>query len=375
MLAIDPLHHFVAAQRYLADPSPTALRQFRASIGGEYPDQVIIELAIDAVRRGARDDALGILTAGSGPIARAWSAYLGHDATPVHGAAPLDLVFPYRPETIPVLQWVTEQNPDWSWRYLLALNLWACDRPEEAAAILESLDAIDYGPALVARGLLLEAVRHLDPTPDLRRAVARDPADRLLRVTLVRKLQERSDWQGALVVADSGRQRFPTDFNLDLLAVNSLVHLGRGSEAATLLDRTHVLPSENARDSHRLYVQAHTIAALDAIDARRLATARRHLEAALEWPEHLGQGKPYHAEERLTRYLLGVTAAREGDTTAARRQWEAAANATGATTPALVLVSALARARLGRGPAPVAPTTTSDDLDRRLVLRAMELDR
>ncbi len=375
MLAIDPLHHFVAAERYLAAPTGTARQSFRAGLQGEYPDQVILELAIDLARRGATSDAITLLGAGEGPIVEAWRAYLSDDPKLVGGAAPLDFVFPYRPETIPVLRWVVDHNTDWSWRYLLALNLWACDRAGEGADLLQPLDGIDFGPALVARGLLLASARGRDPVPDIRRGVAIAPRDRELRVILARTLLDQGDWTGALAAADSGRRRFPGDFNLDLLAVKALVQLGRADAALAILDHTRVLPSENARDSHQLYVQAQTIAALDAITTGRISRARTHLVAALEWPEHLGQGKPYDPEERLTRYLLGEVAFRAGDRTGARAAWEAAARAPASSAPALALVTAMARARLGEIPFPTAPTTGLDDLDGRLVLRAMDLPR
>ncbi len=369
MLAIDPLHHFVAAERALHGPS--ALATVRSSLGGEYPHQVVLELAIDMARRGATDDAVALLSVSDDPMALAWTAWLTRQ--PVLGPARLDLVFPYRPETIDALRWVADHNPHWSWHYLYALNLWACDRADDAADVLDGFRDIDYAPAVAARALLLDQVRGNDPVPELRRAVALEPADRLLRVLLVQQLQRRSMWQPALDAAQAGRTAFPGDFNLDLLAVGSLVQLGRGADALAILEATHVLPSENARDSHRLWVQANTLVALDALGRRDLARARAHLQSALDWPESLGQGKPYLPEERLTRLLLGAAAERSGDRAAARAAWEAVLGGGEPPTPALSLVVAIARSRRDGAPLPARPTTGFDDLDGRLVLRAMDL--
>ncbi|HET9065661.1 MAG TPA: DUF5107 domain-containing protein [Gemmatimonadales bacterium] len=316
MLAIDPLHHFVAAERFLDAPTEAGARLLREGIRGEFPDQVILELAIGYARRGARDDAILVLNAASGPMARAWHAWLPSLHARLDGPAELDLAFPYRPETLPVLRWVTTQNPHWSWRYLLALNLWALDRTDEAAEVMTSLDGIDHAPALAARALLLQAERGTDPVPDLTRAVALDPRDRSLVVRLVDALERAGAWRAADSTARVGLTRFRDDFTLQLLRATALLQLGRGGDAAAILDRVQVLPSEHARESHHLFVQAHSMVALDALARGDTKRAARELQLALIWPENLGQGKPYQPDERLVRYLQAVVAVRSGDPTA-----------------------------------------------------------
>jgi hypothetical protein len=51
--------------------------------------------------------------------------------------------------------------------------------------------------------------------------------------------------------------------------------------------------------------------------------AREHILAALEWPESLGQGKPYQPEERLVRFILGRVEERLGNDSGARDAYEA----------------------------------------------------
>ena len=173
----------------------------------------------------------------------------------------------------------------------------------------------------------------------------------MIRIQLVRYLLDRGQWEAALRESSTGRTLFPSDFNLDLLAVRSLNQLGRWAEAIEILNTTHVLPSENARESHRLYEQAHTLAALDAMEQGTFADARRYLQAALEWPEHLGQGRPYEPEERLVRYLLGVADRRLGDAAAARAAFEAVVRGTDRaanTASPLALLAIPALAALGR---------------------------
>jgi tetratricopeptide (TPR) repeat protein len=180
LLALDPLHHFVWAEKYLAAPvaaAEVAAAALDQRLGGEFPHQTLLELAIGYEKLGLREDALKLLTVAreSGPqplVHRAWLAWLMGDPSLLAGATDPDFAFPYRRESLRVLEWTVANSDDWVWRYLLALNLWAVDRQEEAA---DNLDVLarepDFGPLYVARAHLLSQTRGEDPGPDLRRAV------------------------------------------------------------------------------------------------------------------------------------------------------------------------------------------------------------
>ena len=328
LLEIDPLHHFVSAEEYLSRRDSVAARLVTESLRGEYPEQIILELVIDYVRRGARWDAQALLRLGvnesTNPLLRVWLAWIENDLRRLNPVPDVPFVFPYRRETIPVLEWAVERSDHWTWRYLLALNLWALDREEEAARhlIIIGNDA-DLPAFYVARARLLDQLDQRDPETDLRRAAELGRGDRLMQIHLVRYLQENDRWQDALGISGAARSRLTGDFNLDLLHVRSLNNLGRGNDALEILASTHVLPSEHVGGGHRLYEQAHTLAALDAMEQQLWTQARTHLTAALDWPEHLGEGPSYNPEERLTRYLLAMAELALGNETGSRAQLEA----------------------------------------------------
>ena len=314
LLELDPLNHFVLAERYLAARTEGSggddATRLTASMRSEFPRQTLLELAVGYANRGRPGDAAHLLEladeVGGGPVAAAWLAFLTDDADLLRTGADPDFAFPFRTETLPVLRWAADEDSHWSWRYLLGLNLWALDRDAEAADVLAALgDEPDYGPAYAARAHLTQAAGG-DPGPDFRRAVAVDPDTRLLHVSLVRHLQEAGRWTEAREASARSRELFPDDFNLALLHVRGLLETGDHTEAIQILDNTHVLPSENAGEAHRLYEFAHVGAALDELDAGNRAAARQHLETALLWPESLGQGRPYAPDERLVRFLIGV---------------------------------------------------------------------
>ena len=323
----------------------------------EYPDQTLPELAVGYASRGLGDDALSLLEVASGgpgephaepneprggsdqlrrgrdgPVLRAWRAFLAQEPSALVHPDDLAFAFPFRPEALRVVRWAADESGHWGWRYLLGLNLWALDRKREAREILDLLrDRPDYGPAYAARGHLgRDGWR--DPSLDFRRAVEFDPESRILRVGMIRYLHDEGRWIEALQATVRAREMFPGDFNLDLLHARELLHLGGHREAIANLAATRVLPSENARESHLLYELAHVGAAMDAIDAGDHEAARGHLEAARLWPESLGQGRPYHPDERLVNYLFGVAAQVAGDEATAREALEAVvANADGPT--------------------------------------------
>ncbi len=346
LLALDPLHHFVRAEAYLAAPGPSTLTALMSGLRGEFPDQTVLELAIAYVNRGLAADATALLAAASRtrphPLVRAWLAYLKQDAATIAQPADVKLVFPYRLETLPVLSWAAKQSSHWSWTYLLALNLWAFDRLDEANRLLQSAGNAPVEPAFYVSRAFLTDKAGGDPELDLRRAEQLAGRDRPLHLPLLQYYQARGRWTDALAVSGRGRDAFPGDFNLDLLHVRSLVHLERGAEALAILDVTRVLPSENARESHQMYVQAHTLAALAAIDAARLDEAYSHLSAALDWPERLLQGRPYDPEERQTHFLMGRIDQRRGRPTDAARHFDAVAAATSAGRAGLTRLDLLA---------------------------------
>ena len=424
LLTIDPLHHFVLAERYLADASAEAAAALTGAMMSEYPDQSLLELAVGYANLGRDDDAIAVLdlaaetvweqrwpqlvgvgdegqagelarTGGATPLIQAWRAFLADDPAGLSAPARIAYAFPFRPESLPVLRWAARHDSHWGWRYLLGLNLWALDRRDEAALALDLLGAEpDYGAAYVARGHLLREVEDRDPGLDFLRAVELAPEDRIVRIELIRYLQGEGRWADALQSSARAREIFPDDFNLALLHVRALVSLGGYGEAIDVLAATHVLPSENARESHHLYELAHVGAAMDAIDAGDHGAARDYLEAALLWPESLGQGRPFEPDERLVRFVLGAAARQAGDQDGAREAFEAVAAGAGEAPviptaprdvlaiaalhalgrdPGVALDDAVARFMSDRQEASVQNTGVSPLPEWRLVMRALAL--
>lgn len=366
LLRLDPLSALARNERRLLAGADAGVA-LEDVLRGEYPEQTLLELALSYHRRGFAEEALDLLAQGAdlprGTLLRAWTAWLLQDASALDVPPDLAFVFPFRTETLEVLRWAAEQRAHWGWDYLYGLNLWARDRTAEAGSVWMSLgERPDFAPFYVARAHLPGRAAAGEEA-DLRRALELAPAERVFHVQLVRYLLGRGRWPEALAAAEAARPRFPSDFNLQLLQARSLNELGQSAKSVDVLDHVQVLPSENARESHALFEQAHLLEALGALEEGRARDARDHAVRALEWPEHLGQGRPYLPEERLARYVLGVAEARAGNRSAARAAFQAVVDAStgaGSRMGRLDLLAIPARRALGEPPGPAAVQNDTD---------------
>jgi hypothetical protein len=135
------------------------------------------------------------------------------------------------------------------------------------------------------------------------------------------------DTSYALGVARRYHARFPDNEILGLTFAKALVAGRRYGEADSALGRLDVLPQEGASEAHALYREAKLMLAIDAMAARRWKDAATLVAAAREWPERLGEGKPYQADvdERLEDWLSASILERSGTRAEAARGRQAAA--------------------------------------------------
>ncbi|MEM7415063.1 MAG: DUF5107 domain-containing protein [Gemmatimonadota bacterium] len=366
LLEIDPLHHFVRVERYLAAAEGEREEPRRAlldGLRGEFPAQELIEVALTLHARGFDADALAVfrvaLDEWDDAIARAWVASLAAEPELLDHDVQVAFAAPYRRESIPVLEWAAETSAHWAWTHLLALNLWARDRTEEAGERFAALGARpDQAAAYAARAAFGAAVdvaaMSFDPDEDYRTAARIAPDERPYAVALVDQLVQSFQWEAASREAAAARTRFPRSFELALLQATAWNALGRFRESAELLDAVTVLPSEHSSASQRLFAQAHVALGLDAMDEERFGAATEHFRTATTWPERLGLGRPYDPETRLPDFLQARAARDDGASSAhLTRVVEHSGPALSHERPLdrLDLLAALAYVELGRSEA------------------------
>ncbi len=323
LLEIDPLHHFAFAEKFLAGEGAAARAELTGRVRNEFPYQTYLELAIDYAGWGCKDDAARILEL-SPPHALVdlWLAYLHRTGTP--GAAwqdhlgralnrSADFVFPYRPETLKVLQWAAGEQDHWKLEYYLGLNYWGLGRREEAAYFLQSAgDRPDYAPFYAARADLLHQLSGRDPAGDLQRAMQQDPREWRFAHRLIRHYLSEGATEPALQQAEKAAAAFPDNYSIGMDHGAALLATEQYGRAIETLSNLQVLPFEGASEGRRLYERAHLGRAMEQLEAGEFSDAIQTLTASKQWPEELGVGKPYDVDERRQDYLLSIAYQRLG---------------------------------------------------------------
>jgi len=356
--AVDPLSHQARLERLIAQRDTALATKLVAGVRSELPEQVLLDLAAWYIEVGDVDVARRVLeSAGDQPEALYWRAYL-MEITGGGGGALLEratalsprLVFPFRPEIVPALESAAKKTQHWKPRYYLALAYWGCGRMSDAESLLNVLgDQPDYAPLFAARasfpGRAPAAARR-----DLEHAMALDPSEWRYGKLLAEQMLGSGDAKGAADVARRAYARLPANYILGLTLARSLVAAGGYREADALLAVLDVLPYEGARDGHVLYRQAKLMLAVEAIGARKLDAAAQLIASARQWPERLGAGKPYDADndERLEDWLLADVLDRGGKRGEAIALWTRLASNRTATGSASDVLPLWSLERLGR---------------------------
>jgi hypothetical protein len=192
MEELDPLHHFVASERYLMSSGPRSASELLDQLRGEYPEQELLELAIAYAGWDLADDGAELLRLGElfeSPLLSAWLAHLSGDLSTLDREIDPSFVFPFRAESLSVLADASAHANHWSWQYLHALNLWARDRPAEAADLMaaddRSEEAIFYAARAAVAVVPGVSDERIDREADLRRAVELAPDQRPMHVGLI----------------------------------------------------------------------------------------------------------------------------------------------------------------------------------------------
>ena len=319
LLEIDPLHHFANLEKWFLRSSTNTWSSFIDLIQNEFAQQTILELAISYHNRGFKDEAVTLLEQArfkkENPLLLLWLSYLleDKDALSAIGAIPPDFIFPYRRETIPVLQWTVEQGDDWKFVYYLALNLWGKGRNAEAIRLMESLgNEPDYGPFYISRVSLNKDLGTTNIENDIQRYFELDTNLWQGWLYVIQYYQSNNMWDRSYGLSQEAMKRFPNNFNVEITHARSLLFTGQHNDAAELLRSSKVLPSEHSRFSRQFYEWALIKKGLDHMKRSEYSDAVVALIKSKEWPENLGLGRPYDPDERLQDYLLGVSYERLG---------------------------------------------------------------
>jgi len=336
---IDPLDHFVRFETYLLTGTDKSLHQFKKRIHNELPQETYLELALKYIGMGQTTEGLLVLKqAPAHPVVHLWLAYLNRAKKREDALKYLDLalkasprlVFPFRLETIPVLEWAIGQKNNWKSKYYLGLLFWNLGRTQEAGKLFQSCGNIpDYSTFYLARAELLKTASDSRSTlSDIQRAIEIAPENWQAWRAQTKHYLNSNLPKLALKSAAAISKKRPMDYILAMDLAKALIHNNLFKESLDVLSQTTILPYEGAQEGHDLYRQAGLLEALSRLGNNDAGAALELVQKARLWPENLGAGKPYNMDERLEDYVAALCYEKKGKTDKAEELYENIINAT-----------------------------------------------
>ena len=214
------------------------------------------------------------------------------------------LVFPFREETLSILDWAEKQSSHWKNRYYLALLSWSLGRADLAESYFRSCgESPDYAPFYIARGNLLKNTSPADAERDYKKAIQVDPKQWRAYRVLASWYQQKGLHAQALDALTPAARAFKSNYVVLFDYAETLLHNRRFDECLSILDTLSILPFEGAHYGRQTYREACVLAAIDRMNKGQPSLALPLLAKAKDWPERLGVGKPVIVDNRLEEFL------------------------------------------------------------------------
>jgi predicted Zn-dependent protease len=354
---LSPLNHFIRFEKYLANKSESARKEFTGMIRNEMPHESYLELADWYLSLGQSEDAFDVLTlAPESPVVLYRMAHLselrkpgsGKDLVEKANRLSPEMVFPFRANTAEALQWVISQSTDWKPKYFLGLIHWSRNNTDKAKELLAQCGQPDFAPFYATRAALFKDENH---SSDLDRARQLDPNQWRYGKLLADHYVEAKKYPEALAVAREYNKKFPDDFRIKMLLAKTLLLNNQYKATTDVLSNTTILPYEGATDGRQLYREAWLMQALQQIRDGKARAALSSIQKARLWPENLGAGKPYDEDIdlRLENYLEALAYEKNKENDKAQKKYAEIANAkTSRRNNVNDLVSAIALRKINR---------------------------
>jgi tetratricopeptide (TPR) repeat protein len=315
LLEIDPLNHYARFEKYLLNPTSENLGNFKELIRNELPYETYLETAIEYATQGLVKEATQVLGESPPyPVVYYWLAYLYRNSSPPKSNMYLAkaeeispyLVFPHRFETIPVLEWVTEQNQSWKSKYYLGLIYWHIQNTEKVTELFELCgDIPDFAPFYIARGTFFRNIEseYCHPCSDFSKAADIAPEDWRTWHYLITFLRSRGVVFEQLANAERAYKLFPANPVIGTDYAIALLNSARYKECNRVLQKVKILPQEGAHEGHDIFETANLSLAVDMLEKGKYKEAIEYADHSRKWPENLGAGKPYDPDTRFQDYI------------------------------------------------------------------------
>jgi tetratricopeptide (TPR) repeat protein len=355
VLALDPLDFLAMNELYLAESALGARSDANESLAKltrmmRNEVQSYLELATDYMNCGLLDEAIEVLSrpvetkmpfAGTFPLVHYYLGYLYQEkgmpdkASEYYSRAarmPSDYCFPFRLETVGVLNAAIEANPsDARASYYLG-NLLFDLQPEKAIACWEKSRSLDDNFAAVHRNLGWAYYRLENKVPEAIECYEKalgckrlDPRLYLETDILYEICNVSPEKRLALLdknhdVASSRNESFVREIMV-------LVLSGKYDKAIDYLANNFFHVREGGGEIHDVYVDAHLLKGLEYMKEKEFAKALAYFQKASEYPENLSVGRPKNdARAPQVAYHIGMAYEKLGDAQKATEFYKMAAD-------------------------------------------------
>jgi tetratricopeptide (TPR) repeat protein len=320
ILAVDPLDFFAMNELCLAEPGARSKNRAKKvlvdltnKMRGEA--ESYLELAVDYGNCGLWDEAIEVLlrtVKGKMDFVSTYPMiyyYLGYfyrqkgnpsDASKYFSLAkkmPTDYCFPFRLESIEVLNTAVEHNPSDARAYYYLGNLLYDLQPDEAIKLWEKSRTIDDSFAIVHRNLGWAYYRTENDIPKAvacyEKAVSCNKEDSRLYVELDSLYEVGNvQLQKRLALLEKNHNTVVKRNDSFLREIMVLVLVGRYDKAIDFLANNHFHVREGGGEIHDVFVDAHLLRGLSCLKNRQFDKALSDFLKASEYPENLSVGRP-----------------------------------------------------------------------------------
>lgn len=301
---IDPLNHFVDAEKFLLNENEENGKSLIAGITNEMPNQTFLEMASFYYNAGRYDDALKVLNLAV-PDAEIiyWKAFLSGKPVNTNELKP-GMVFPFRAETAEVLSKIVSTTNHWLPKYHLALLKWSSNDIAAAKKLFEECgNDPDYAPFYAARAKISGDDNKV--LADLEKAKQLDNNQWRYGRAIINYYLDKKQNDKAMATAEAEYRKFADNYVIGMLYAKALLLNKKYDDADRLLSKIEVLPNEGATAGRQLYRQTKLMLALQNMKSGNCKKALQYIADSKLWPERLGSGKPYEADidDRLEDWL------------------------------------------------------------------------
>ncbi|MFB3785294.1 MAG: DUF5107 domain-containing protein [bacterium] len=357
VLAIDPIDFFAMNELYLARKAlgyadaETALTDLRTAMRDEA--QAYLELATDYLNAGLFDEAIDVLKrpvegkmafAGTYPLVYYYLGYFHQQkGQPEQAAAyyqqaaamPPDYCFPFRLETLAVLDAALAANPNDARAYYYKGNLLYDLQPENAMTCWEKSRALDDSLATVHRNLGWVYSRIQNDMPKAiacyEKAIACGGLDPRLFLELDMLYESANATpEKRLAALEKNHATVVQRVESFTREIRVLVLNGKYDQAIDYLADNFFHVSEGNEEIHDIYADAHLLKGLQEMKGGRNAEALAHFQKASEYPENLSVGRPQN-DPRASQvaYFIGTAFEALGESAKAKEAYQQAVDQSG----------------------------------------------